>query len=588
MDERPSGKPASVWGGLMKITAAAAILCLMTFGCSPKSEVAQEKDMADIIYFNGSIWTVDPGQPWAEAVAVKDGVFTKVGTSAEVLKSSGPDTERIDLEGAFVCPGFIDSHTHFIEGGFALLSVNLRDAATKEEFVRRIADKAAALDEGRWILNGDWDHQNFNPVELPEKGWIDAVTPNNPVCVNRLDGHMILANSLALEKAGITRSTESPVGGEIVHDPETGEPTGILKDAAMDLVAEVIPEYAFEEKVEAALRAMDHARARGVTSIHDMAYEDNVDVYAHIISKGEPSTRVCVYVQITEIGRFDQIKAKVPAGSTFLKLGGLKGFVDGSLGSSTALFFEPYVDDPSKSGLLYSHMFPEGIMEERLMKADELGLQAAVHAIGDKANAMILDIYQKVQESHGPRDRRWRIEHAQHLRPQDIPRFGKLGIIASVQPYHAYDDGRWAETKIGPLRARTTYAFKSLLDGGAVLSFGSDWTVAPLDPILGIYAAVTRQTADGEFPEGWTPTEKITVEEALKAYTINAAYAEFSDGVKGTISVGKLADMVVLSRNLFETDPEKIPETEILKTITNGRIVFEQDETKRPGQKKTS
>lgn len=558
----------------LKALAMIALMAVLLSACSQKSEVSEEREVADKIYYNAVIRTMDPDLPWAEAVAVKDGFFIKVGTDEEVLEGADSRAEKIDLGGAFVCPGFIDSHTHFIEGGFALGRVKLRDADSRKEFVSRIAEKADQLGKGRWILNGDWDHQNFDPVELPMKQWIDEVTPENPVCVNRLDGHMVLANSLALKLAGITKDTLSPPGGEIVRDPGTGEPTGILKDAAVDLLNGVIPEPSFAEKKEAALRAMAHARTMGVTSVHDMAYEDNLDVYAAILSEGDPSTRVSVYIQITEMARFDEISAKVPAGNSFLKLSGLKGFVDGSLGSSTALFFEPYTDDPSKTGLLYSHMYPEGIMLERLMEADAGNLQAAVHAIGDKANALVLDIYEKVASARGPRDRRWRIEHAQHLRQIDIPRFGELGVIAAVQPYHLYDDGRWAETKIGKERARTTYAFKSLQEGGAVLAFGSDWTVAPLDPIMGIYAAVTRQTADGDFPEGWTPQEKLSVEDAIRAYTANAAYADFSEGNKGSITAGKLADMVVLSRNLLDIPASAIPGTSVLKTIVGGRIIY--------------
>jgi len=558
----------------MKILVVVALTGFLAASCGTGPDNPQKSGNEEKVLFNGTIWTANPEHPWAEAVHIKEGVFFRVGTSAEVLEGADPNVERIDLQETFVCPGFIDSHTHFLDGGFALMRVKLRDASSKEEFAARIAEKAAALEDGNWILNGDWDHQNFNPVELPRKEWIDAVTPENPVCVNRMDGHMVLANSLALEMAGITGDTQSPKGGEIVRDPKTGEPTGILKDAAMDLISGVIPAPTLEEKVEAARRAMDHARSKGVTSVHDMAYEDNLDVYKQILAEGLPPTRVCVYIQITGIDRFEEAGAMVPENDGYLKLGGLKGFVDGSLGSSTALFFEPYTDDPSKMGLLYSHMYPEGVMEERLMRADDMGLQVAVHAIGDKANAIILDIYQRVIEAHPSRDRRWRIEHAQHLRPQDIPRFGKLGVIASVQPYHAYDDGRWAETKIGPLRAKTTYAFKSLQDAGSLLAFGSDWTVAPLDPIMGIYAAVTRRTADGEFPGGWTPEEKVTVEDALLAYTRNAAYSEFAEKSKGTITEGKLADMVVLSRNLITISPDDIPQVEIVATITGGRIVF--------------
>ncbi|MBM3285135.1 MAG: amidohydrolase, partial [Candidatus Aminicenantes bacterium] len=502
--------------------------------------------MADLVLINGAVWTGASEQPWAEAVAIRGEEIFSVGKSRDIRKLAGAKTEVIDLEGSLVLPGFIDSHTHFLDAGFSLLNVRLREAESREDFVARISEKALELEKGEWILNGDWDHQQFDPPELPRREWVDAVTPENPLCVNRHDGHMVLVNSLALRLAGITRNTVSPEGGEILKDPATGEPTGILKDAAMDLVSRVIPEPSFEAKLKAADRALRHAAECGLTSVHDMADAGNFEVYQVLLKENRLTCRIFLYVPITEVDLLARLRLKTPFGTDYLKIGGLKGFVDGSLGSSTALFFEPYADNPQVAGLLYSQMFPEGIMEKRIAAAEEAGLQVAVHAIGDRANAIILDIFEKVTARSGPRDRRWRIEHAQHLRPEDIARMGRLGVIASVQPYHAIDDGRWAEGKIGKERCRTTYAFRSLLDAGVRLACGSDWSVAPLNPLAGIYAAVTRRTLDGRNPEGWYPEQKISLEEALRGYTVNGAYAELAEHRKGSVEAGKLADLVVL------------------------------------------
>lgn len=530
--------------------------------------------MADVVLLNGEIWTVNPEKPLAEAVAISGREILEVSTTDEIGRYIGTHTQIIDLQGAFVLPGFIDSHTHFLEGGFSLSSIQLRDAKSKKDFIARIEYRTKQIAKGEWILNGDWDHQQFDPPDLPNKEWVDQVTLDNPVCVNRLDGHMVLVNSLALKIAGITKDTPSPSGGEILKDSKNGEPSGILKDAAMDLVTQHIPEPSLEEKMKAAESALEYANKLGVTSVHDMAYASNFEVYQELYKSGKLSARLYVYIPITEIDLYVQLKLKTPFGNEFLKIGGLKGFVDGSLGSATALFFEPYTDNPEKSGLLYSHMFPEGIMEKRLMLAEKAGLQVAVHAIGDKANNIILNIFEKVKAENKKRDRRWRIEHAQHLIPEDIGRIAALDVIASVQPYHAIDDGRWAEEKIGKERAQHTYAFQSLLDKGAVLACGSDWTVAPLNPLSGIYAAVTRRTLDGKNPDGWIPEQKISLKEAIRGYTLNGAYAEFAEDIKGSVENGKLADLVVLNQNLFEILPEKILETEVRMTIYNGKIIY--------------
>lgn len=530
--------------------------------------------MADIVFLNGVVWTVNPNQPKAEALAIKGNRILKVGSSSEMERVTGDSTKVINLEGAFVLPGFTDSHTHFLDGGFSLSNVQLREAKTPDDFVSRIEDKARELEEGAWILNGNWDHQQFDPPELPKKEWIDPVTPNNPVCVNRHDGHMVLVNSVALKIAGISKDTPVPDGGEILRDPRTGEPTGILKDAAMDLVTEHIPEPTLEEKMGAIEVALKHANSFGVTSIHDMSYTSNFEVYRELLDQKKLTARLYVYIPISAIDLLTGPEKRAFPRSDFLKIAGLKGFVDGSLGSSTALFFDPYSDDPSKRGLLVADMFPEGIMEKRLMAADQAGLQVAVHAIGDEANHIILDLFEKVMEKNEKRDRRWRIEHAQHLIPEDFERFRKLRVIASVQPYHAIDDGRWAEQKIGRERSRHTYAFRSLLESGAVLACGSDWTVAPINPLTGIYAAVTRRTLDGNNPDGWFPEQKIAMEEAIKGYTLNAAFTEFAEHLKGSLEEGKLADVVILDQNLFEISPEKILDTKVVMTVLDGEIVY--------------
>lgn len=537
----------------------------------------QGDKMADLVLTNGTIWTGESRLPWAEAVAIQGDRILAVGLTRDIRRLAMPESRIVDLKGNLVLPGFIDSHTHFLDGGFALLSIQLRDVKSKEEFIARIEARARELPKGEWILNGDWNHQQFDPPELPSREWIDAVTPDNPVCINRHDGHMVLVNSLALRLAGITRATPAPQGGEIVIDPGTGEPTGILKDAAMELVLQYIPKPTLEAKVGAAEAALRLAAECGVTSTHDMAYSTgNFEVYQELARVGKLTCRIFLYIPISEGDIYSRLHIKPPFGNDFLRIGGLKGFADGSLGSSTALFFDTYTDNPKVSGLLHAEMFPEGTMEQRVREADRAGLQVAIHAIGDKANALILDIFERAIGESGPRDRRWRIEHAQHLRPEDIERMGRLGIIASVQPYHAIDDGRWAEKKIGRERCRTTYAFKSLLDKKTLLACGSDWTVAPLDPLKGIYAATTRRTTDGQHPEGWFPEQKISVEEAVKGYTQNGAYAEFAEDLKGTVSQGKLADLVILSQNIFRIPPEKIIETRVTMTILGGKVIFQR------------
>jgi len=456
------------------------------------------------------------------------------------------------------------------------LSVDLRDAKTQEEFAQRIRRQATMVGPGRWITGGDWDHELWPGAPLPTRDLIDRYTTNNPVSVERLDGHMVLANSLALKLAGITKETADPPGGTIVRDAKTGEPTGVLKDAAMALVDKVIPESTPAEYDQALEAALKEAARVGVTSIQDITLWPDYEVYKRFLDSGRLTVRVYSRTPMRSWRRQADLVARFGRGDEWLRLGGLKAFMDGSLGSTTALFFQPFADAPNTAGLMADDNIPEGKLKQDIIDADTAGLQCSVHAIGDKANNIILNYFEQAEQANGARDRRFRIEHAQHLLATDIPRFAKLGVIPSVQPYHAIDDGRWAQKRIGPDRIKTTYPFRSLIDSGANLTFGSDWTVAPLSPILGIYAAVTRETIDGKNPKGWVPEQKVTVEEAVRSYTSNCAFAEFAEREKGMLAPGFLTDVVVLSQNIFQVNPDDIPKTEVVYTIVGGRIVSDK------------
>ena len=526
-----------------------------------------------MILINGRVWTGNPAQPAAEAVAISGDRIASVGSTVDVRRSSAGDTTPIDLGGAFVVPGFVDAHVHFIDGGFRLSSVQLRDAASREEFVARIAAFAGTVQSGTWITGGDWDHTLWGG-ELPRRDWIDAVTPNHPVWVNRLDGHMTLANSAALRAAGLTGALANVSGGEIVRDT-AGRSTGLLKDNAMDLVGANVPSpsHALEDRaLEAAMR---HVAAQGVTTIHNMGSWGDLDIFERAARARRLRTRIYAAVPLSTWAKLrDRVNSQPGSergGDAWLRFGALKGFMDGSLGSHTAAFYEPFLDAPSSRGLFVNT--PED-MHTWIAGADKAGLHVIVHAIGDRANTTILDIFESVARENGARDRRFRIEHAQHLTRGDIPRFRSLGVIPSMQPYHAIDDGRWADAVIGQVRSRTTYAFRSLLDAGARLAFGSDWYVAPPTPLEGIYAAVTRQTLDGKHPGGWVPEQKITVEEALVAYTSGGAYASFDEREKGVIAPGMLADLTVVDRDLRTVPAAEIRQAKIIRTIVGGATVF--------------
>ena len=519
----------------------------------------------------GRVWTGDSAARWAQAVATRGERIVYVGDSAGAAKLVG-DRTRV-VAGAFVAPGFGDAHAHFTDGGFQLASVDLRPAQSKEEFIQRLGAYAKTRKPGEWILGGDWDHESWEGGPLPERSWIDSVTPDNPVFVNRLDGHMALANSVALRLAGISAETRDIAGGTIVRDLG-GDPTGVLKDEAMNPVYRVMPSASPEQMDSALARATRWVASKGVTSVGSVsAGWEQVAALRRAHDAGRLTTRVSIYVPLNDWRAAAETLRVHGTGDELLRVAGVKGYVDGSLGSTTALLERPYLDDPSSSGLLTT---PRDSLASWIGRADSAGLQVAVHAIGDRANAILIDIYDSVAAAHGARDRRFRIEHAQHLRPQDISRFGPAGIIASMQPYHIADDGRWAWKRIGPELTRTTYALRSLLDAKAHLALGSDWTVAPIEPLLGLKAAITRQTLDGKHPGGWVPEEKITLEEALRGYTAGVAYANFGDQSRGVLRVGQSADIVVLDQDLFGIPPETIDRVQVLATIMNGRVVFER------------
>jgi predicted amidohydrolase YtcJ len=527
----------------------------------------KQNPSADLIV-TGKIWTGNEQQPYAEAMAVQGDTIVAVGSTSEIEKWKGAATRQISAtESQLIVPGFIDTHTHFVDGGFRLSSVQLRDAKTPKEFISLIANYAKTLAPGTWISGGDWDHENWGG-ELPQKAWIDSVTKDHPVWINRLDGHMALANTAALKAAKVDDKIKDVEGGAIIRNKK-GKLTGIFKDNAQYVIDKVVPLPSGQQEDRALEAAMNYVASKGVTSVHNMS--GYLGTLERAKTQNKLITRVYAGMSIYDWKILNEKIKKEGRGDKWLRIGTVKQFVDGSLGSHTAAFFKPFSDSPKDSGFFVTS---EKELYQGIKSADSAGLQLMVHAIGDKGIHTLLNIFERVEKENGPRDRRFRIEHAQHIDPNDIGRFKTLNVIASMQPYHAIDDGRWAEKIIGHERAKTTYAFKSLFDSGAIVSFGSDWFVAPPTPLEGIYAAVTRRTLDEKNPDGWIPEQKISVEQALKAYTSNAAYASFEEKIKGTLEVGKLADFVILDKDITKIDPVQIRSVNVLKTVVGGKEVF--------------
>jgi predicted amidohydrolase YtcJ len=528
---------------------------------------------ADLVLLGGRVW---PGQglPEGTAIAIRGERVLAVGDDASMKPLIGPKTRVVDLAGRLVVPGFNDAHVHFLDGGFGLLSVDLRPAKSEAEFAKRLGDHAKTLPKGTWIQQGNWDHEAWPSKALPTRQTIDAVTPDHPVFVSRLDGHMALANSLALKLAGVTRDTQDVEGGTIVRDA-AGEPTGVLKDNAQELVGRVIPEASREMNLRAARAGLKEAARVGVTTIQDNSAVDALPTYQQLRAQGELTARF--YVWRYASSALEPLLAtgvRSGLGDDWIRLGALKILSDGSIGSATAALFEPFLSNPASKGLLLHT--PEELAR-MIASADAAGFQLAVHAIGDRANSLVLDAFERAAAADGPRDRRFRIEHAQHVRAADIARYKALGVVASVQPSHCIDDMRFVEHHVGAGRLPDAYRWRSFLDAGVPLAFGTDWFVEPLDPRLGLYAAITREFPEGGPAGGFQPQEKLSLEQALDAYTRGSAYAEFAEGQKGTLVPGKLADLAVFERDLFRIPPRQILTTPVDLTVVGGRVVFERN-----------
>lgn len=525
---------------------------------------------ADKVYINGNIWTGDSANSTASVIAIKGDKIIYVGNDATQIESA----EVIDLGGKMVVPGFTDNHTHFLSAGYGLSSVKLKDAMTKAAFIQRISDYCKQHPGDNWIREGNWDNENWGG-ELPTKEWIDSVTGDHPIFISRYDGHMAFANSKAMELAGVNKNTVSPAGGVIVKNAK-GELTGCFKDKAMALIDKAIPDPTEIELEEYYKSAAMYALERGVTHVNDMgSYGGWMDLntYRRVAEKNKSLIRMYAFMPLSTWNKLDSFVQKNGRGDDVLKWGGLKGYVDGSLGSTTAWFHEPYLDDPHSHGLTITDTTD---LRNWVKGADKAGLHIAVHAIGDRANDFILSVYDEAEKINGARDRRFRVEHAQHVRLAAIENFAKQKVIASMHPYHLVDDGIWANKRLDESRLKGTYAIKEMMDKGATVTFGSDWPVAPVDALFGIYAAVTRQTGDNKNPNGWYPDQKISVENALRFYTLNNAYASFRDGKIGMLKTGYYADFAVLEQDLFKIDPVNIKNVKVDLTVLNGKEVFKR------------
>ena len=537
---------------------------------------------ADLIVTNARIWTGCKSQPSAKSLAVWRGRILALGSTADMLRVAGPATRILDARGRRIVPGFFDSHLHLLGGGLQLSRVDLKSAKDEAEFGRRLQEFDRKHPRGGWMLGGDWDHDRTFGGKLPDAQLLDRYVRERPVYLRRYDGHMAVANSRAMALASITARTEDPSGGVMDRQGDSRQPSGIFRDNAMGLVDRVVPAPSEADVVEAVHQALQEISRNGITSVQDMdggTADSRRTLFRHyqgLARQGALTARIDLRWSLAEWNELDRLGLQSGFGDNWLRIGGVKGFADGSLGSSTAKMYDPYLSQPANTGIFVT---PRNKLQEYISAADGAGISIAVHAIGDRANEELLDIFAAVEKQNGQRDRRFRIEHAQHLRPQDYSRFRELGVVASMQPYHAVDDGRWAEGRIGAGRCASSYAYRSLLEAGACVAFGSDWPVAPLSPLLGIDAAVNRRTLDGKNPDGWFPEQRITVAEALEAYTLSAAYAGFQERDRGSLEPGKLADFVVLARDILaDGERNQIGQTRVLATVVGGKVVFRDRE----------
>ena len=541
-----------------------------------------EHEKADIVITNGKIITIDKDNPRADALAIKGDKIIAIGSVKKINRYVDSDnTELIDAGGRLVLPGFNDAHAHF--GPLNPDYIELRYITDPNIITEKVAAKVAEVRPGELIYGGHWEHEMFTTREWPSKELLDKVAPDNPVALRRADGHSVLVNSYVIKNSGITRDTPDPFGGEIQKDPVTGEPTGIFKEAAQRLLkyGAVEVELSDAEKAEkdrlGYLMALDRARQLGITSIQ-IPGPSNWDKWVALMDEGELTCRLDIGAVLTDneerLKVYREQQEKYPMSGDMIRFGYLKGFIDGTLGSGTALMFEPFSDEPDKSGL--PQMTYEEL-ENRVVASDAAGFQIGIHAIGTKANNWILNAYEKAAEVNGKRDSRHRSEHAQILIEEDIPRFAELGVIPSMQPTHCITDKRFAEKRIGLDRSRYAYVWKTLARTGARLAFGTDYSVEPLNPMEGLYASVTRKDRLGEEGEGWFPEEKLSMEEAIEYYTLGSAYSQFMEDRKGMIKEGYLADIVITDKDLMTIPEEEIMDTQIIMTILGGKVVFSEE-----------
>lgn len=554
------------------ITSLSIIIMILSASCA-------QKEMADLVILNGKILTIDKDNPNAEAIAIKGEKIIAVGSTAQISGMIDKKTTKIiDAGGKLVVPGFNDAHVHF--GPLDPDFVELRYTEDPSVITKKVKEQVARSKPGELIRGGHWEHEMFIGKKWPSKELIDSISPNNPVILSRADGHSLLVNSYVLKASGITKNTANPFGGVIVKDPVTGEPTGIIKENAMELVksGEIKPQRTQEEDTARLWQgyhlALKEAREYGVTSVQ-IPGAANFDAYEKILKEGGLTSRVDIGEALSgdekELKKDLALEMRYPHSGNWIRFGYLKAFIDGTIGSGTALMFEPFSDDPKTSGLA---MMPYEVFENMVIKADKMGLQIGVHAIGDKGNNWVLNAYEKAQEINGKRDSRHRIEHAQNLQFSDIPRFAQLGVIASMQPTHCISDKKFCEKRIGPERAKGAYAWKSLENAGASLAFGTDYQVEPLNPMEGLYAAVTRKDRLGEDGEGWHPEQKIRMEDAIKYYTLGSAYSQFMEDRKGIIRPGYLADIVIVDKDLMTIPENEIMRTRVVYTIVGGKVVY--------------
>ncbi|MET0214181.1 MAG: amidohydrolase [Vicinamibacterales bacterium] len=539
--------------------------------------------IADVIVVNANVYTVDPDRPRAQALAISGEFIIKVGSNEEVRRLASRATRVIDAGGRLVVPGFNDAHVHLVMGAEELVGVDLRPSSDEGDLARRLERHAATRPAGEWITGGYWDHEAWPGKRLPTRDRLDRVTPNHPVFVKRLDGHMAVANSLAMRLAGIDDDVVVLPGGEVMRGVD-GKLTGLLKDTAMELVTRAMPPPTLGAVLRRARAALAHAASLGVTTLQDItASALEFAAYRTLDEAGELTARISSIANYEAHDPGAEVTSERATPSLWLRRNGRKFFADGSMGSSTAAFFEPYTDDPGSRGLLIHEPHE---LEQLVGDVLDSGQQPVVHAIGDRANALVLDILERLHDRHGraAAGRRWRprIEHAQVVRIEDRARFKSLGVVASIQPSHCIDDMRWAEARIGRARSAQAYNVRSFVDAGVRVAFGTDWFVAPLNPMLGLYAAVTRQFPDGTPADGWWPQERIALTQAVECYTRGSAYAEFAEHHKGMLRAGYLADLVVLSHDLFAIPSREILETRPILTMAGGRVVFDAGDLEIP------